>query len=189
MRTGLGALFMKNFLKVILWLALLVNSTIARSQSPDPDILTIEQASGKTATYTEEQLRSRFDLQERTTATPWSKKGQRTSFRGPLLKDILAKSDLADVKEFEIVAYNDFIARVTNKEIDTFSPIMAIEQQCVEEDRTSGLCKAGQLYRPLSIDDGGPFYLVWPLNDLPSSYILSRKSIWVWFVVNVRPSR
>lgn len=67
--------------------------------------------------------------------------------------------------------------------------MVAIEQQCAEEDRASGLCKDGQLYRPLSIDDGGPFYLVWPLDDLPSSYILSRKSIWVWFVVNVRPSR
>ena len=45
--------------------------------------------------------------------------------------------------------------------------MVAIEQQCVEEDRTSGLCKDGQLYRPLSIDDGGPFYLVWPLQELP----------------------
>ncbi|MBB3144996.1 hypothetical protein FHS21_001397 [Phyllobacterium trifolii] len=180
---------MKDFFKVILWLALLGHPTIARSQSPDPNILTIEQATGKTATYTEKQLRSGFDLHERTTATPWSKKGQKTIFRGPLLKDILARSHLADVKEFEVVAYNDFIARVTSKEIDAFSPMVAIEQQCAEEDRASGLCKDGQLYRPLSIDDGGPFYLVWPLDDLPSSYILSRKSIWVWFVVNVRPSR
>lgn len=163
---------------------------VARAQSPNPDILAIERETGKVvATYASEGLRKEFVLQGRTTATPWSKGGQTTSFRGPLLKDILAKNGIAGAKEFEILAYNDFVSSISDSEIDAYSPILAIEQQCVEEDRTDGLCAAGQSYRPLSDDDGGPFYLIWPLKDLPPSYIPGRNSIWVWFVVAIRPAQ
>ena len=158
------------------------------SALPDPHILTIEQKAGLALrTYDADQLRHVFPLQERTTATPWSD-GQTRSYRGPLLKDILARSDIAGARTFEISAFNGFISIITGEEIDAYSPIVAIEQECDEEDRTNGPCKASQTYRPLTVEDGGPFYLIWRLKDLPSTYVFGRKSIWVWFVVAVRPS-
>ncbi len=160
----------------------------ANAQAPDPDILKVEHASGeRPSTYTIEQLRNDFPQHERTTGTPWSPTGATISFHGPLLSDILAKNGLADATEVELRAYNDFVSKITSDEISRFSPILAIEQQCQDEDRTSGLCSNDQLYRPLSIDDGGPFYLVWPLKDLPPSYVPGRNSIWVWFVAVIRP--
>jgi hypothetical protein len=159
----------------------------AQAQAPDPDTLTIEDTAGKaTATYTIESLRKEYVLQERTTATPWSGLGT-IEFRGPLLKDILAKNGIAGAREFEVLAYNDFISRISAVEIDAYSPILAIEQRCTDEDRSRSLCEANQTYRPLSVDDGGPFYLVWPLKNRPRNYVPGRNAIWVWFVVKVRP--
>ncbi|MBZ9654323.1 hypothetical protein [Phyllobacterium lublinensis] len=131
-------------------------------------------------------MRKDFSLQQRITATPWSGK-ETTEFRGPLLKDILARNNIAGARELEIRAYNDFMARISAAAIEDYSPILAIEQRCTEDDRNQSLCEPNQTFRSLSIDDGGPFYLVWPLTDLPASYVPGRNSIWVWFVVKVRP--
>ncbi|WP_114433092.1 hypothetical protein [Phyllobacterium bourgognense] len=163
-------------------------SAAAKAQAPDPETLTIGRGTGTTElVYTIDQLRDEFTLHERVTATPWS--GQKViSFRGPMLKDILAKNNISGANEFEVQAYNDFLARVTAVEIDAYAPILALEQQCVDADRVSGLCSADQTYRPLSVEDGGPLYLIWPLKDLPPSYVIGRKSIWVWFVVAIRPA-
>lgn len=168
-------------------LVIALGTLTASAQSPDPELLTIEQGAGEPrSVYSIDKLRNEFELHERVTATPWS--GEKAiSFRGPLLKDILEKNNIAGTREFEVQAYNDFMARITGAEINAYSPILAIEQQCANEDRISGLCAANQTYRPLSVDDGGPFYLIWPLRDLPQAYVLGRKSIWVWFVVAVRP--
>jgi hypothetical protein len=167
---------------------LLMGSPAANGQVSDADSLKVESAAGQTqATYTIEQLRQDFHVHQRTTATPWSPADTAISFRGPLLRDILAKNKLFEASEYEIRAYNDFVSKITHEEITRFSPILAMEQQCQDEDRTSGLCSSGQVYRPLSIDDGGPFYLVWPLEDLPPSYVPGRNSIWVWFVTAIRP--
>jgi hypothetical protein len=160
----------------------------AAAQAPDPDSLTIRGMGKAQTVYSINQLRNEFTLRERVTATPWS--GKKTiSFRGPLLKDILSRNNVSGAREFEVQAYNDFMARVTAAEIDTYSPILALEQKCVDEDRSNGLCSAGQSYRPLSVDDGGPLYLIWPLQDLPEAYVLGRKSIWVWFVVAVQSAQ
>lgn len=163
---------------------------VAHAQAPDPDSLTIEATAGQPlASYTGQQLRKDFTLHDITTATPWSKGGETLHYRGPLLKDILARSGISNAREFEILAYNDFISNVSGAEIDTYAPILAIEQECRDNDRVDGLCAVGQAFRPLSVEDGGPFYLIWPLEKLPPAYVPARNSIWVWFVVTIRPTQ
>ncbi|MDR6633711.1 hypothetical protein J2X72_002511 [Phyllobacterium sp. 1468] len=161
----------------------------AKAQSPDPETLTVGRGAGQSELiYNIDQLRDEFTLHEQVTATPWS--GHKAiGFRGPLLKDILSKSTISGASEFEVQAYNNFLARVTAAEIDAYAPILALEQRCEDADRVSGLCSDSQSYRRLSVEDGGPLYLIWPLKDLPPAYVLGRKSIWVWFVVAVRPAQ
>ena len=152
------------------------------------DVLVIEDDIGKLiAEYTVKDLRQTFTIHTLETATPWSKKGEKTRFRGPYVKDILAKHGLDKNDTIEVQAFNEFITLIYQTEIDDYEPILAIEQQCREQDRKEKLCKEGQEYRPLTIDDLGPLYIVWPLERLPNIYVPARNSVWVWFVVALRP--
>jgi hypothetical protein len=165
-------------------------ASIANAQAPDPDSLTIEGTAGqRLGSYSMQKLRKEFPLHDITTATPWSKSDDELHYRGPLLKDILARNGISGASEFEILAYNDFVSNISGNEIETYAPILAIEQECRDADRADGICAAGQEFRPLSVEDGGPFYLIWPLEKLPPAYVPGRNSIWVWFVVTIRPAK
>ncbi len=171
----------------ILLVFLLAGLRIAGAQSPGENVLSVAHAARATVNrYTAERLRKEFQLRERTTATPWSA-GTAMTFRGPLLKDILARNALTTPNGIEVRASNDFVSKISTDEIDRFAPILALEKQCNDDDRASGLCMPDQTYRPLSLEDGGPFYLIWPLNELPQSYVPGRNAIWVWFVVAICP--
>lgn len=157
----------------------------AVAQQWDDAALILRDTSGEIVrTYTRQQLRKEFTPRERNTDTPWSA-GTTVGFRGPFLKDILARNSLVG-GSFEIGAANNFVAKISSSEIERYAPILATEKKCTDEDRQSGACSPSQTYRLLSIDDGGPLYLIWPLHDLPPRYLPSRNAIWVWFVVSVR---
>lgn len=159
---------------------------VASAQYDDPSRLAIEKGEGKVlASYTVEELKRAFPIQEYDTPTPWMPRDQKIGFRGPYLKDVLTKY-LPGQSDVEIIAYNGFSSILKREEIEKYKPILAIERRCDDEDRRRGSCSAEQTYRPLQLKDGGPLFLVWPLDELPASYIPARNAIWVWFVVAVR---
>lgn len=170
-----------------LFIASLVGATSAHAI--DTQTLYVEKDRGVVSgQYSMGEIRTAFPIHDITTITPWSKDGKPTHFRGPLLADILAKNQLSDVKSIEVYAYNDFISEVETEEIAKFSPILAIEQECTDSDRHTRVCELTQQFRPLTVKDGGPFYVIWPMDKLPSAYIPTRNSIWVWFVKTLRPA-
>lgn len=154
----------------------------------DPSVLTIESGPGAAiATYTYEDLKQSFPLHERVTATPWTD-GEPVRFRGPYLKDVLAKHGLAKSDSIEVFAFDEFLTQVRKQEIDDYEPILAIERACTETERPPVRCAEGQDFIPLPMREAGPFFIVWPIEDLPESYVPARNSIWVWFVVALRPA-
>ncbi|WP_273795057.1 hypothetical protein [Brucella intermedia] len=161
-------------------------ASFAFTNYDDAATLRIEDTAGKVlASYTREQLKQTFPIQEQETSTPWTQGNRKIRYRGPYLQDVLSTQHSTS-KRVEILAFDGFSTKLARSEIDRYAPILAIEKFCDDDDRTSGLCSAGQIYRALSLEDGGPIFLVWPMEKLPARYIPARNSIWVWFVVAVR---
>lgn len=154
----------------------------------DPSVLTIESAPNvPAAAYTIDELRSDFANEEIVTRTPWTKEGEQIRYRGPAIMDVLRKHGLDSGESVQFVGYDDFISEILIDEIKTYDPVFAIERECGAPDRESGRCTASQVFTPLSNEEQGPIFLVWPYEELPTAYVPARNSIWVWFVVAVRP--
>lgn len=155
----------------------------------DPSILTIESpANESAAAYAIDEMRADFPNREIVTRTPWTKEGEQIRYRGPAIMDVLGKHDLDSDESVQFVGYDDFISEILIEEIRTYDPIFAIERECGAQDRESGRCTASQVFTPLSNEEQGPIFLVWPYEELPTAYVPARNSIWVWFVVAVRPA-
>lgn len=170
-------------------LAPLAYQGLANADAADMNVLSIEQSKGTILEkYTPNTIKTAFTMHVLETRTPWTKDGKAVRYRGPFLLEILAKNHLDSVKFIQAYAYNDFVTEIETSVIREFSPIVAIERQCTDEDRKTAKCSVGQDYVPLGVNDGGPYYLVWPMDQLPSSYVPTRNSIWVWFVATIRPS-
>ncbi|TDQ28026.1 hypothetical protein [Phyllobacterium brassicacearum] len=164
-------------------------SVAAQSAGHDPAVINIEKAAGENlATYAFEQLKQDFPQHEIDTATPWSKSGEKFRYRGPSLKDVLAKHGIDTGISVEVTAFDNYITKITNEEIAAYAPIVAVERACTDKDRSGGACDPGKDFKPLSLEDGGPYYIVWPLDRLPKSYVPGRNSIWVWFAIKFRPA-
>ena len=169
--------------------ASLACQSLANADAADMTILSIEQSKGTVLEkYTPDAIKTAFTMHVLETRTPWTKDGKAVRFRGPFLLEILAKNHLDSVKSIQAYAYNDFVTEIETSEIRQFSPILAMERQCTDEDRKTAKCAVGQDYVPLGVNDGGPYYLVWPMDQLPQSYVPTRNSIWVWFVATIRPA-
>ncbi|CAG0981748.1 MAG: hypothetical protein F9K19_22045 [Rhizobiaceae bacterium] len=154
----------------------------------DPSILTIEGEQRTVSDrYPVERLRSEFQNVEIETRTPWTKDGEVVKFRGPRIADVLRKHGLSSSKSVQFIAYDNFTSEILLEEINTYNPIFAIDRACQNMDRKLGRCSADQQFTPLSPDEQGPIFLVWPYDRLPTAYVPARNSIWVWFVVAVRP--
>lgn len=154
----------------------------------DANVLAIEKApSVAIANYTPQLVKRSFTMHELETATPWTD-GELIRFRGPRLKDILTKYDLEGELRIEVFAFDEFVTQIKMQEIEDYNPILAIERACTPKDRTNGHCTKEQDFMPLPMKDAGPFFIVWPIEKLPDSYVPARNSIWVWFVVALRPA-
>jgi hypothetical protein len=116
-----------------------------------------------------------------------SKRRETIRFRGPFVKDVLARHAMTGPSAVQFIAYDNFVSEIRMEEINAYMPILAIERECLADDRSKGVCAADQEYRPLSTKDSGPIFIVWPFEKLPTSYVPARNSIWVWFVVAIRP--
>lgn len=150
----------------------------------DPNILSVaELNSGIRKKITTEELRKTFRQVTYYTATPWTEKNDRVEYRGPYLKDVLSKSGFENFKTLRVTAYDNFNSRITREEVDTYNPILAVARKCLPVDVDEGSCRTVEDFRPLTMLDKGPIFIVWPLSKLPDSYVPTRNAIWVFFPV------
>jgi hypothetical protein len=167
---------------------LLAFVSMAVAAYTDPSVLTIEGDQRTVSDrYPVERLRSTFENVEIETRTPWTREGETIKFRGPRIADVLRRHGLDGDKSVQFIAYDNFTSEILLEEIQRYQPIFAIDRACAGADVRSGRCKAGQEFTPLSPKEQGPIFLVWPYHELPGEYVPARNSIWVWFVVAVRP--
>nr|WP_281722384.1 hypothetical protein [Nitrosomonas nitrosa] len=165
-----------------------VQTIPANASYEDPTILTVEEPAGTiVGQYHIDRLRSDFENVTIETRTPWTGEGELTQYRGPRIGAILHQHGLNSGRSVQFVAYDNFVSEVTIEEIDSYDPIFAIERACNDDDRASGRCNTDQEFTPLVPSEQGPIFLVWPYEQLPPYYVPARNSIWVWFVVAVRP--
>ncbi|RTM10917.1 MAG: hypothetical protein EKK31_01240 [Hyphomicrobiales bacterium] len=167
---------------------LAVSSTGLLAAYTDPTVLTIEgQQQHPLEQYSVDHLRSDFENVVVETRTPWTKEGEQIKYRGPHILDVLRKHGLDGADSIQFVAFDNFVSEIMLSEIKAYGPIFAIDRACQDADRKRGRCKTGQEFTALTKEEQGPIFLVWPYDQLPSDYVPARNSIWVWFVVAVRP--
>lgn len=156
----------------------------------DPTVLTIKGASrSPLEQYPVERLRSDFENVEIETRTPWTTQSEATRYRGPRIADILQRHGLDGGTSVQFIAYDNFVSEILIEEIAAYEPIFAIDRACQDDDHESGRCNGLQTFTPLTPEEQGPIFLVWPLERLPVAYVPARNSLWVWFVVAVRPGQ
>jgi hypothetical protein len=167
---------------------LAASGTALMAAYADPAVLAIEgQSQAAAELYPVDRLRSDFENLEIETRTPWTRNGEQIKYRGPRILDVLHKHGLDAKASVQFVAYDNFMSEIMISEVRTYNPIFAIDRACQDSDRKTGRCAVGQEFTPLSPEEQGPIFLVWPYDRLPATYIPARNSIWVWFVVAVRP--
>ena len=153
----------------------------------EPQILKIEPGGAAAVqSYTPEQLKSAFPMQEVETITPWSK-GVKIRYRGPKLKDVLAHSGMLDMPSVDAFAYDDFLTTIPMDYIEKYNPIIAVDRGCIAEDYQSRRCNSGDSYTALQIGDYGPYYIVWSASETPPSFVPDYNAVWVWYLVALRP--
>lgn len=179
---------LRSVFAVILVAVLLGGS--AQAAPRDPNELRVQDSSGKTiVVFTVKQLRSDFEQQTYDTRTPWTDEGETAVFRGPLLASVLQRAGLDDVASLKVIAYDDFVSEIHMDEIRSYKPILAVERQCSDKDGSRSICSPGKDFRPISVVEKGPIFIVWPFDQLPASYVPARNSIWVFFPVILRASQ
>lgn len=156
----------------------------------DPNEVSVQDVSGKTkAVFSVKQLRAEFPQQTYDTRTPWTSEDEKIEYRGPLLANVLAKAGTTAAEEVKVVAYDNFVSDIRMDEILSYNPILAAERRCTENDKAGSLCPPGQDFRPISMVEKGPIFIVWPFDQLPASYVPARNSIWVFFPVILRATQ
>jgi len=144
-------------------------------------ILTVQDQAGKPVhSYSPMDLRNQFKQEILATETPWSK-GEIITYRGPRLIDIL-QSDRLPITNLIAKASDDYTVTIEKSDLETYNPIVAIDIACSsnEPDCYNGI-------KPLDLEQGGPFYIVWPFKKFPQRDQDTKNSIWVWFAITVRP--
>ncbi|QND53217.1 hypothetical protein HB779_15935 [Phyllobacterium sp. 628] len=169
-------------------LLLISGGTLVNAAETKPNVLSIEKEAGKpVATFTVEELANAFPSRVLETTTPWTN-GEKRRYRGSSLKDILAKYGSTDAKIVTGVALDGFEAKLETKEVKAYDPIIATEVDCSDADRLAATCKKDQEFRPLTDADRGPFYVVWPYEQLPKSGNSNDENYrWIWFLAALRP--
>lgn len=177
---------LRNALAVLFVLALPLASA-AEDIPLDPNEVVVQDAGGKTvAVFSVKQLRAEFPQQTYNTRTPWTRDNEKIEYRGPLLANVLARAGITAAHEVKVVAYDNFVSDISTDEIRSYDPILAVERRCNENDNAGSHCPPGQDFRPISMVEKGPIFIVWPFDRLPASYVPARNSIWVFFPVVLR---
>jgi len=180
----------KLFALAITAVLAITGATAANAAFDNPNKITVQDASGKEiGTFSIAQLKAGFSQQTYNTRTPWTQKDGKIAYRGPLLTDVLAKSGLAETPAIKVIAYDNFVSEIRMDEIRSYMPILAVERQCTQDDRVHDRCEADQEFRPISMVEKGPIFIVWPYEKLPDTYVPARNAIWVFFPVVFRAEK
>ncbi|WP_157179424.1 hypothetical protein [Phyllobacterium sp. YR531] len=171
----------------VLTIAFLSANSTTLADYDDPKKLSIEAADGTPlASYTPEQLQAAFAQHEVETVIPWLKAEGAVSFRGPRLREVMAKHGL-DNRDILAIAFDEYTANISVEDMDAYAPIIATEIGCREADYKSGLCLKEEKFRPLRQEENGYFRLIWPSAQLPKSSS-ENDPRWIWALVVLRPS-
>lgn len=150
--------------------------------------LVLENSDGnRLAAYSKLELEQKFPFRTIETATPWSSDGSKRGFRGPAVGDVITELNLTGRKRLEVTAQDGFVSELMLADIKDYEPILATEISCTDSERVERLCEQDQAYRPMTINDRGPFYVIWPREKLPESYVPARNGMWIWYVMSLRP--
>ncbi len=181
----------RRFLALAITAALVVvGAAAADAAFDDPGKITVQDAAGKEVqAFSIEQLKAEFPQQTYDTRTPWTQENEKIVYRGPLLKDVLTKTGLAGSSTIKVIAYDDFVSEIRMDEIQSYEPILAVERRCTQDDHAQNRCKADQEFRPISMIEKGPIFIVWPFDRLPDTYVPARNAIWVFFPVVLRAEK
>lgn len=165
-------------------------ATAANAGFDNPNKIAVQDISGREIqTFSTKQLKAEFSQQTYNTRTPWTQQDKKIVYRGPLLTDVLAKSGLAKIPAIKVIAYDNFVSEIRMDEIRSYRPILAVERQCTQDDRVHDRCEADQEFRPISMVEKGPIFIVWPYDKLPDTYVPARNAIWVFFPVILRAEK
>lgn len=181
---------MRHSLRIFIVIALILG-TLSQSQATyDPEKLIIRDVSGRLLKiFSIDELKKSFPQQLYDTRTPWTKATQKILYRGPLIKDVLTRAGVVDNISIKMSAYDDFISKIHKDEIQKYAPILAVETGCTDDDYNHNICQKGQKFRPISMIEKGPIFIVWPYNDFPRDYFPARNAIWVFFPVMMQPDQ
>lgn len=177
-----------NFLGSLLTVVFLSQSiTYAFSLTKNEVVLTVRNISDAVIRqYSMMDLALQFPNHQITTQTPWTN-GEDRVYRGAPLLDILKQSGINRATSIEGLAQNEFSAKISIADVKSFNPIIATEVACTTIEAETGKCNKGS-FRPLTIQDFGPLFVVWPFDAMPSSADPHDHSRWIWFVNEIRES-
>ncbi len=130
-------------------------------------------------------LKKSFKIKSIVTETPWSN-GEKRAYRGYSLMDLVNAEGWEHSSSIQGTAANGYALSISTAHIKTFNPILATEVGCTTKEAEAGLCRTGD-YRPLSVSDFGPIFIVWPFDQLPGSVDPRDHSKWIWFLSEIRP--
>lgn len=144
-------------------------------------VLTVKNTSNTVIMqYSMTDLALQFPHHRIKTQTPWTN-GKDRVYRGAPLLDILKQCGIENATSIEGLAQNEFSAKISIADVKSFNPIIATEVACTTIEAETGKCNKGS-FRPLTIQDFGPLFVVWPFDAMPSSADPHDHSHWIWFV-------
>lgn len=154
-------------LRLLLLLALAGGAQAANAPKSDPVLLTIDgniskfnRGSGKTFTITASEM-ARLSTHSIVTATDWTPRG---AFRGPLLRDLLAKVG-AQGSKAKFYGEDDYNVTIPLADFGKYDVILAYYWNG----------------KPMTLENYGPLWVMYPIETMPAaekSGVFLSKLIW-----------
>jgi hypothetical protein len=134
----------------------------SRAGAGEPALVLSRGAGAETVEFTLEELAA---LPQRTVVTRNEFSDGPVSYRGPLVRDVLAHLGLDEAEAVRFVAANDYAVEIPTADFRRYAAILAMEA-----DGT-----------PLSRRDKGPLWLMYPISDhgeLQGNPVYNARLIW-----------
>jgi len=159
------------------------NYSTCSMSGEDKDALVV-YSPGKVVRYTPADLQKYFQTDVIRTRTPWSG-DRKLVYKGTPLLAILQRAGIEGAAGVKLSAENGFAATISVDDIRLYNPIIASAVGCSDAEVASRKCLP-DAFRPLSVQDFGPLFLVWPYDQMPASANPCDHSYWLWFLNEIR---
>lgn len=134
-----------KLLQRLLTLALLIVS-VSQARAAD-GILTVE-ADGKSTTYSYEDL---ANMPQASVTTINDYVDAKSTFTGPLLRDVLTQNGIDEKAQIKLVALNDFSNTIPASDAFKYEVILALQMND----------------KKMSVRDKGPIWVIYPMDNYP----------------------